>query len=87
MNQGKIWLVVKPTVGLPLFLGGVAVIAVTVHAAILTHTTWWPAYYNGGTKAKATAAAPAPAVAQADTTTIAAAPTDAAPGKAPTVKK
>ena len=27
MNQGKIWLVVKPTVGLPLFLGGVATIA------------------------------------------------------------
>ena len=23
MNQGKIWLVVKPTVGLPLFLGSV----------------------------------------------------------------
>jgi light-harvesting protein B-800-850 alpha chain len=58
MNQGKIWLVVKPTVGLPLFLGGVAVIALVVHAAILTNTTWFPAYYNGKAKAT-TAAAPA----------------------------
>ena len=31
MNNGRIWCVVKPTVGLPLFLGGVAVIALTVH--------------------------------------------------------
>jgi light-harvesting protein B-800-850 alpha chain len=61
MNQGKIWLVVKPTVGLPLFLGGVAIIALTVHAAILTHTDWYPAYYNGNLKAKAHAAAAATA--------------------------
>ncbi len=54
MNQGKIWLVVKPTVGLPLFLGGVAVIALAVHTAILTNTTWYPAYYSG--KAKVAAA-------------------------------
>lgn len=58
MNQGKIWLVVKPTVGLPLFLGGVAVIALAVHTAILTNTTWYPAYYSGKAKAAA-AAAPA----------------------------
>jgi light-harvesting protein B-800-850 alpha chain len=58
MNQGRIWLVVKPTVGLPLFLGGVAAIAVLVHSAILTHTDWFPAYYNGHQKAKPVAAAP-----------------------------
>jgi light-harvesting protein B-800-850 alpha chain len=62
MNQGKIWLVVKPTVGLPLFLGGVTVIALAVHAAILTHTDWYPSYYSGKAKesiAKSAAAAPA----------------------------
>jgi light-harvesting protein B-800-850 alpha chain len=59
MNQGRIWLVVKPTVGLPAFLGGVALIAVLVHSAILNHTDWFPAYYSGGQKAKAAAAAPA----------------------------
>jgi light-harvesting protein B-800-850 alpha chain len=47
MNQGRIWTVVKPTVGLPLFLGAVTVIALLVHYAVLTHTTWFSAYWNG----------------------------------------
>jgi light-harvesting protein B-800-850 alpha chain len=80
MNQGKIWLVVKPTVGLPLFLGGVAVIALSVHAAILTHTDWYPAYYNGNQKAKAAMAAPA-VMAPAAAAPAAAAPAPAAPDK------
>jgi light-harvesting protein B-800-850 alpha chain len=57
MNQAKIWLVVKPTVGLPLFLGTVLVISLLVHNAVMSHTTWYPAFMNGG-KAKAAAAAP-----------------------------
>jgi light-harvesting protein B-800-850 alpha chain len=48
MNQGRIWTVVKPTVGLPLFLGTVLVIALLVHYAVLTHTTWFAAYWQGG---------------------------------------
>ncbi len=47
MIYGKIWCVVKPTVGLPLFLGSVAVIALLVHASILTNTTWMKAYWEG----------------------------------------
>jgi light-harvesting protein B-800-850 alpha chain len=47
MNQGKIWCVVNPTVGLPLFLGGVATIAFIVHFAILSNTSWFPAYFGG----------------------------------------
>jgi light-harvesting protein B-800-850 alpha chain len=50
MNQAGIWLVVKPTVGLPLFLGSVTLIALLVHAAILTHTTWFGAYWQGKAK-------------------------------------
>ena len=50
MNQARIWLVVKPTVGLPLFLGTVLVIALLVHYSILSHTTWFPAYWNGGAR-------------------------------------
>jgi len=73
MNQGKIWLVVKPTVGLPAFLGGVALIAVVVHAAILTHTNWYPSYFEGNAKAKAAAAQAAAAV-HAEGSTDAAAP-------------
>ena len=33
MNQSRIWLVVKPTVGLPLFLGTVLVISLVVALA------------------------------------------------------
>ena len=59
MIYGKIWCVVKPTVGIPLFLGAVAVSSFAVHYMLLTHTTWLPAYYNG--KAATTAAVQLPA--------------------------
>lgn len=61
MNQGKIWRVVNPTIGVPLFLGAVAVGSFAVHYMLLTNTTWLPAYLQGGQKAK---------VAQVDTTTL-----------------
>lgn len=48
MNQGRIWCVVKPTVGLPLFLGGVALISLIVHFSILSSTTWMAAFFQGG---------------------------------------
>ena len=60
MNQGKIWLVVKPTVGLPAFLGGVTVIALCVHAAVLSNAGWYKQYYNGKAAPK-TAAVTQPA--------------------------
>lgn len=47
MNQGRIWCVVNPTVGLPLFLGGVATIALIVHGAVLSNTTWFGNYWQG----------------------------------------
>ena len=65
MNQGRIWLVVKPSVGLPLFLGSVAVIALLVHYAVLSHTTWFAGYWEGGKKAAAAAAVVAAAPAAA----------------------
>jgi light-harvesting protein B-800-850 alpha chain len=48
MNQGRIWCVVKPTVGLPLFLGTVLLISLAVHYSILSNTTWFPAFWQGG---------------------------------------
>ena len=77
MNQKEIWLVVKPTVGLPLFLGSVAVTSLLVHYSVLTHTTWFSAFLEGGAKAKAEASAPAPAPVAAPV--AAAAPAPAAP--------
>ena len=54
MNQGRIWCVVHPTVGLPLFLGSVALTSLAVHYTVLTHTTWMGAFFEGGkSKAKA----------------------------------
>ncbi len=75
MNQGKIWLVVKPTVGLPLFLGGVTVIALAVHAAVLTNTKWYPAYYSGKAAVAAVMPAKTAQATPAATTTTAAATT------------
>lgn len=51
MNQGRIWCVVNPSVGLPLFLGGVAVIALLVHFAVLSNTEWFPAFMGAATAA------------------------------------
>ena len=59
MIYGKLWLVVKPSVGIPLFLSAVAVSSFAVHYALLTHTTWLPKYYEGGAATKAPAKAAA----------------------------
>jgi light-harvesting protein B-800-850 alpha chain len=56
MNQARIWLVVKPTVGLPLFLGTVLIIALLVHYSVLSHTTWFSAYWEGGASASVSSA-------------------------------
>ncbi len=69
MIYGKIWCVVKPSVGIPVFLGAVAFSSFLVHYMLLTHTTWLPKYYEG--KATKTAAIEAPAsVATAPPTTL-----------------
>jgi light-harvesting protein B-800-850 alpha chain len=47
MNQGRIWTVVSPNVGLPLFLGSVALMSFTVHFAVLSSTTWMSDFFNG----------------------------------------
>jgi light-harvesting protein B-800-850 alpha chain len=47
MIYGKLWLVVKPTVGIPVFLGAVAISSFAVHVALLTSTTWVKKFLNG----------------------------------------
>jgi len=47
MNNSKLWLVVKPTVGVPLFLGAVAVGSFAVHVAVLTNTSWVGDFLKG----------------------------------------
>ncbi|QMW21519.1 light-harvesting protein [Sandaracinobacteroides saxicola] len=60
MNQGRIWTVVNPTVGLPLLLGAVALMAFTVHFAVLNNTSWMKDYWAGGSRHAAAPASHSP---------------------------
>jgi light-harvesting protein B-800-850 alpha chain len=55
MNQGRIWCVVSPNVGLPLLLGSVAVTSLIVHTCVMTHTTWMSNYWQGSARPKVAA--------------------------------
>jgi light-harvesting protein B-800-850 alpha chain len=78
MNEGRIWLYVNPSVGLPLFFVGVMAVALIVHASILINTDWMSAYWQGAAAAApAMDAAPAAEAAPAE-----AAPAEAAPAEA-----
>jgi light-harvesting protein B-800-850 alpha chain len=57
MSEGRIWLYVSPTVGIPLFFIAFVTAALLVHAAILTNTTWFGDFFQGGAKAAPAAAA------------------------------
>jgi light-harvesting protein B-800-850 alpha chain len=59
MIYGKMWCVVKPSVGIPLFLGACAVGSFAVHTMILNNTTWVKAFLNGNADKAATASASA----------------------------
>lgn len=65
MIYGKMWTVVRPTVGIPLFLGAVAVGSFSVHLALLNNTTWVKAFLEGGKSTKATGTATAAPMAPA----------------------
>ena len=56
MNNSKLWLVVKPTVGIPLFLGAVAVGSFAVHVAVLTNTSWVDDFLSGNELGSSSAA-------------------------------
>lgn len=74
MNEGRLFLYVSPKVALPFLFLVLMITSLLVHASILTHTTWFAAFWQGGhaaaAKTHAAAAAPAATVAPA---------TDAAP--------
>ena len=58
MNEGRIWLYVRPTVGIPLFFIAFVLAALAVHASILNNTTWFAAYWQGAAATAPTAEAP-----------------------------
>ncbi|MEL6646582.1 MAG: light-harvesting protein, partial [Pseudomonadota bacterium] len=47
MNNSKMWLVVSPTVGVPIFLGAVAIGSFAVHVAVLSNTSWVDDFLQG----------------------------------------
>ena len=58
MNEGRIWLYVRPTVGIPLFFIAFVFASLAVHASILNNTTWFSAFWQGGAQVSNSAAAP-----------------------------
>ncbi|GAA5066410.1 light-harvesting protein [Roseibacterium beibuensis] len=75
MNNAKIWLVVKPTVGIPVFLGAVAVAGFATHVAVLSYTSWYNDYLQGqplGTTAAAATAEAALVAPEAESASYAA---------------
>ena len=61
MIYGKMWCVVKPSVGIPLFIAAVAIASFSVHVALTLNTTWVKGFLNGKAPVAAVAAAPAEA--------------------------
>ena len=80
MNNSKMWLVVSPSVGVPIFLGAVAVGSFAVHVAVVSNTSWVSDFLQGqplGTGDQ-TAAAAATVVPEANTAKVSyAVPTEA----------
>ncbi len=49
MIYGKIWCVVKPSVGIPIMIGAVAISSFCVHLSLTMNTTWVKRFLNGNT--------------------------------------
>jgi len=62
MNNAKLWLVVKPTVGIPLFLSAVAVGSLAVHVGVISSGvgSWYGPYVTGGDDAEESASLAVP---------------------------
>jgi light-harvesting protein B-800-850 alpha chain len=73
MIYGKLWCVVKPSTGIPLFLSAVAISSFAVHLTLLNTAPWLRNYYVGPTKTAALEV-PATTAAAPPSTLVAAAP-------------
>ena len=47
MNNAKMWLVVSPNIGVPLFLGAVAIGSFSVHMQVVKNTSWVSDFLQG----------------------------------------
>ena len=51
MIYGKLWCVVKPSVGIPIIIAAVAFGSFNVHLQLVQNTTWVKAFLNGNASA------------------------------------
>jgi light-harvesting protein B-800-850 alpha chain len=51
MIYGKLWCVVKPSVGIPIIIAAVAFGSFNVHLQLVQNTTWVKAFLNGSAPA------------------------------------
>lgn len=63
MNNARMWLVVKPTVFMPILFLVMVLASLSVHASILLNTTWFKAFLQSGS-ANSVAAVQAPVSAE-----------------------
>lgn len=47
MNNGRIWTIVNPNVGVPLFFVGLFLTSLYIHYQVMVQTEWWPKILNG----------------------------------------
>ncbi|MEM8788876.1 MAG: light-harvesting protein [Pseudomonadota bacterium] len=66
MNNAKMWLVVPPAVGVPVFLGAVAVGSFSVHVAVLSNTSWVSDFLSGAPLGSGDASASAATILDAE---------------------
>lgn len=50
MIYSKMWCVVKPSLGIPVFIAAVAISSFSVHVALTMNTTWVKDFLNGSAK-------------------------------------
>jgi light-harvesting protein B-800-850 alpha chain len=63
MIYGKLWTVVRPSVGIPIIIGAVAIASFSVHLALTLNTTWVKKFLNGNAAQVAAVSTEAPQVA------------------------
>jgi light-harvesting protein B-800-850 alpha chain len=47
MNNARLWTIVNPTVGVPIFFIALVVTSLFVHFQVLTRTTWFGDFIRG----------------------------------------
>ena len=59
MIYGKLWCVVKPSVGIPIIIADVAFASFNVHLQLVNNTTWVKGFLQGNAPVVAVAKEPA----------------------------